>query len=295
MASSVSLPPESFPPGTSVQNGPGGLPQLRVVTPLCEGALYLHGAQVTGWTPAGSKPALWLSEAAQFEAGKAIRGGIPLCGPWFGPGIDGRCTPAHGWLRLHEWTLESVRLDGDDLVAVLTLDGREVDGGPLLARYEVRFGSELRCRLTLEALEPQTVELALHTYVAVSDIERVAVAGLEGIAFTERAGGDPVPGVETEPVRFLRGVDRIYRTSEPCGVVDLELDRVIVVSKEDSAATVVWNPGAEQAAALSDVSAEGWRRFVCVEAANVKDDAITLAAGERASCAMTLTVAEQDE
>lgn len=279
-----------LPDGASLVTGPGGFPQLRVVTAACSGQLTSYGAHVTGWSPAGTKPVLWTSSAAHYERGTAIRGGIPICAPWFGPGLSGDRTPAHGWMRTAMWELMSVVAEGEDIVATLLLDGRSIEGGgPLRARYDVRFGTTLRTQLSLTVDEPQVVETALHTYLAVGDVRRITLTGLEDAAFLVR-GEQAMTPAEGRALRFTGEVDRSYASTSPVRVADPDLQRVITVTKENSATTVVWNPGAEKSATLKDVPVGGWTGFVCVETANAGDAAVSLAAGQTLSMATQIAV-----
>ncbi len=264
--------------------------------------VYLHGAQVTGWVPSGGDPVLWLSPLSRYHANEAIRGGVPLCFPWFGGGPGDDLTPSHGPARLREWRLEAVTESSDHVEVVLALgrvgDGR-VTGGPLdalAAAYRVRLGRS-RLDLALEVRNssgvPVTFEEALHTYLAVSDVRAVAVEGLAGADYLDRRGGrDPVRQEESV-LRLGAETDRIYvGTTATVVVDDPGAARRLAVRKTGSASTVVWNPWAEKAAAMADLGA-GWPHMLCVETANVRRDAVTLAPGARHTMVAGLTVEDR--
>ncbi|MDO5697930.1 MAG: D-hexose-6-phosphate mutarotase [Dermatophilus congolensis] len=274
----------SLPAGVTLVEGNGGLPALRVSTASCEGEVYLLGAHVTAWTPTGAEPVLWMSEKSEFVAGKAIRGGVPICGPWFGPGKKGGLSPAHGWFRINEWKLASASAQGDDVTLVFTLDGAdaEVPEGAsrgVRAEYTVTFGSELGLSLTVTSDDALELEEALHTYLAVSDINDVTVEGLGGTRYVDKAPGGRAVNAQQGDLKFLRETDRVYAHDGSATVVDPGKGRRITVQKEGSGSTVVWNPWTAKAAAMADFGDDEWPGMVCLEVANALAKAVALEAG----------------
>ena len=277
----------ALPDSVSLTAGRGGLPVLRVDGPAARGEIYLHGATVTGWTPAGSSAVLWLGSASRFTHDTAIRGGVPICFPWFGARDGHPEAPSHGFARLSEWSLVSAEDDGQDVTVRLRLtDDEQTRASAWPHRFEAVytavFGSRLSLALRVTNLGDEAVifEEALHTYFDVRDIRAVEVSGLEGAAFHDRlAGPGPVSG-EPGPVRFRSETDRSYLdTSAPMAVHDARAGRSVVISKDGSAATVVWNPWIDKAAALSDFGDDDWKTMVCVEVCNISEAAIQLAPG----------------
>ena len=277
----------ALPSSVSLTTGRGGLPVLQVDGPAARGEIYLHGATVTGWTPAGSSPVLWLGSASRFADDSAIRGGVPICFPWFGARAGRPEAPSHGFARLSEWSLVAAQDDGRDVTLRLRLtDDEQTRASAWPHRFEavytVVFGSRLSLALQVTNLSDETVnfEEALHTYLEVRDIRAVEVSGLEGAAFHDRlAGPGPVCG-EPGPVRFRSETDRTYLdTRARTAVHDAQAGRSVVISKDGSAATVVWNPWIDKALALSDFGDDDWKTMVCVEVCNVGDAAIRLAPG----------------
>lgn len=255
--------------------GAGGLPRGIVSSSACEGEFYLHGAQVTRWRPGGHCEVLWLSPTANFEAGRAIRGGIPICFPWFGAHPDDRGNPSHGLARIRSWELRSSRRAGDAVEVEL-----ETDIEPWNCRLTASFGDVLTVALDVRNAgeTAATFEAALHTYLGVTDVEAVSLAGLEDAPFIDMAAGRAHREAEGVPLRPRGEVDRLY--PHHAGLVTVrDESRLIEVHGAGSRSTVVWNPGSERAAQLPDLG-EGWRRMVCVETANVADDHVTLSPGE---------------
>ena len=249
------------------------------------------GAHVLAWTPHDQLPVLWVSPLTVFEPGVPVRGGIPVVFPWFGAGAGGDRKPAHGFARTAEW--ERVGL-ADDLVESGRLEVRHrltnegFDSAPFSAELVSEFTRD-RLRVSLSVTNPGTedfsYEEALHTYLAVSDVTRISLEGLDGCSYLDKVDGSEQ--VQSGPVRFTGETDRVYSHTGDVVVDDPDWSRKIRVSKEGSAITVVWNPGAARGASMADV-AQYWPGFVCVEAANTGDRTVTVPAGETHTLTQTL-------
>jgi len=278
----------TLPPTVRLDTGQGGLPVLRLTAPGSTAEVYLHGAHVTSWVPAGQGPVVWLSSQSRFEAGSAIRGGVPICFPWFGARAGHPEAPQHGFARLSDWELVGARDEGDDVVVVLRLTdspATRASAWPYLfeATATIVVGTQLT--MTLQVANRDTTEFtfeeALHTYLAVGDVRSAEVTGLEGTDFVDRPSGpDPLPG-EPGPVRFTGPTDRIYlATTASTTVQDAGGGRWVTIDKDGSATTVVWNPWIDGARTMADLGDDEWTRMVCVETCNVRDDAVLLEPGQ---------------
>ena len=241
------------------------------------GELVLQGAQVTGWQPSGARPVIFLSPRAILAPAKAIRGGIPIVFPWFGPHPSDPRAPQHGFARTAPWRLDSAVQAADGVVLGLSL---AAEGFALT--YRVAFGSELLLSLTVRntSTTTATFEEALHSYFAVSDVERITVSGLEASGFIDKTADmrrcPPAGG----PLTFRKETDSVYLdVPDRLAINDSGWNRRIVIEKSGAASTIVWNPWPEKAAAMTDLGADNWRGFVCVETGNVADHRITLAPG----------------
>jgi D-hexose-6-phosphate mutarotase len=277
-----------LPASVRLETGRGGLPVLLVDGAAARAEIYLHGAHVTDWTPRGREPVLWVSSASRFTREAAIRGGVPICFPWFGAKAGHPELPSHGFARLSEWSFAGAQDDGEDVTVRLRLTDSDAAGASAWphrfeAVYTVTVGSRLSLALTVTNLDNEAVvfEEALHTYLDVRDIRATEVTGLEGTAFYDRlAGSGVVPG-EPGPVRFTALTDRIYvDTTAPTEVRDVETGTAVLISKDGSGTTVVWNPWADNARTLSDLGDDEWTRMVCVEVSNVRESVVRLAPGE---------------
>jgi len=261
--------------------GPSGLPIVVVRTPHGGATIFEHGAHVTSWVPAGSGQVLWLSSLAGYAPDVAIRGGVPICFPWFGsdPHGDG---PAHGYARLRDWTLERTTTDDDGAVSLLcTLPETLRRPNRLAASYRVTVGRALRLELTVRNADvvPATFEAALHTYLQVSDVRNVTVRGLEDAPYVDDVAGGAAHDATGEPLRLTGRTDRVYEQPGRVTVDDSGADRAIRVTSEGSTRAVVWNPWAELAAGMADMGEGEWTSMLCVETAAVGDGAITLPPG----------------
>ena len=277
-----------LPDTVRIEVGRGGLRRVVVNTPLAEAEIYLHGAHVTHFQPRGQKPVLFMSGKSSFEAGKPIRGGVPICFPWFGPRQDGRPGPAHGFARLTEWEFTRAETANDGAVEIgfrfvsskATLE--QWDGDFELS-YRVKVGGSLGLELRVRNTsgKPIRFEEALHTYLSVSDVRQVSIEGLAGTAYSDRVG---MPHEEVEgaaPIRITAETDRIYRnTQATCVVHDPGWKRQLVVEKTGSDATVVWNPWIAKAKAMPDFGNDEWPAMLCIETCNVREQVVTIAPGQ---------------
>jgi glucose-6-phosphate 1-epimerase len=288
----------TLPPTVSLDAGAGGLSRLTVANGLARAEIYLHGAHLTGWQPAGHAPVLWMSQASLWDAAKPIRGGVPICFPWFGPHATDRSAPAHGFARLMDWTLVEAQDDSSGatrLALQLTTPAAPPAAWPhaFEATYRVTVGSSLELTLTVRNAgeSPFSFEEALHTYFAVDDVRGIRIDGLEGADYLDKVGGTAQRNQGPEAIRFTGETDRVYLgTRAACTIHDPGARRQIVVRKDGSDATVVWNPWIDKARAMPDYGDGEWPGMVCVETANVHVHAVTLAPGAQHTLTAAIAV-----
>ena len=268
----------------------GGIVLLRIDNGLAQASISLQGGQVLSWQPRDqAQPVLWLSPRARFEPGKAIRGGIPVCWPWFGAHPLQADRPAHGIARISPWQIASSRDSADGTTEIcLRLD----TDAPLQAELRIAVGATLTVALTThnKSAQPCTLSEALHSYFHIGDIADIRVLGLEDGVYEDKVGS-PARRRQTGPIHFVGEVDRVYLgTRSRCVIEDGRLQRRIGIDKSGSATTVVWSPGPVKAAALADLGADAWRGMVCVESGNAGEDSLTLAPGASHTLSQTCSV-----
>jgi glucose-6-phosphate 1-epimerase len=266
----------SIPAAVEVGRDRHRLARLTISTPAADATLYLHGAHVTHYQPRGFPPVLFMSAASRFEPGQPIRGGVPVIFPWFGPHPTDPAAPAHGWARTSAWALENVAANDGGVEVVLSLRKNDFD-----VTYAVTIGRELRMELSVRntAASARRFEEALHTYLSVSDVRQVNVEGLAGREYVDKVDGMKRK-TQSGNVAITGETDRVYlSTPDPVTVHDPAAGRSLVISRHGSASTVVWNPWVEKAKKMPDFGDDEWPRMLCVETANVADNAVTLAPG----------------
>ncbi len=278
-------------PGLTFDAGPGGLTRASIHTDLCTGEMFLHGAHVAAFCPRGQREVLWMSKSSNYADGKAIRGGVPICFPWFAAHPTDRGAPAHGYARTRPWNLVDTIVNSDGSIRLEL--ATEIDEYEL--RFAAEFGELLLMTLTVElsqkATGPVMFEEALHTYLAVSDIQQIQITGLESHGYLDKVD----QGTQKPPAHAAITVqgecDRVYfNTDDTCVLHDPTWSRKIAVKKRNSRSTIVWNPWIDKSARMTDFGDDEWTGMVCIESANVGEDAILLAPGQRHEMSAAISV-----
>ena len=259
----------------SVRLSGSDYPIYKIDHPTCSARVSLHGAQVMEWCPAGETEVMYLSPDAVFKEGKAIRGGIPLCWPWFNAHPTDSQMPSHGIARTRFWELESVEETDDGVVIRF-----KVSQGKWHAITVISMGKVLK--VSLESLNPGADSIqvagALHAYFRVEDIAKIRIIGLDGAEYLDTVGGR-CRKQQNGDIEIPAEVDSIYDSSSSIRLVDEAMGRTILVEKSGSPSTVVWNPWIRKAAALGDLPNEDYRKFVCIEAAIANSKAVVVEPG----------------
>lgn len=272
------------------QLNPAPLPGVESHPGAGHYGVFDHGAQVWAWQPDGQpNPVIWLSSASDFEAGKPIRGGIPICFPWFGPGFKRDRTPPHGFVRTVAWRLESQHEAAGALDVRYLVDQTVTGEQPF---FSTDYRAELRARFASDALEvslrvenhddePFTIEEALHTYLAVSDVRSVTIDGLAGAPYLDKVANDTgFDNTQAGVLQLTGPTDRVFAHAGEVTLDDPGFARRLRLTTHGSANVVIWNPWADGAATIADIEDDDWPEFVCIEAANAYADAVTLLPGE---------------
>lgn len=248
-----------------------GLTRVKVCNAFCRGSAFLHGAHVCSYCPHGADELFFVSRNSQFQNDKPIRGGVPICFPWFGSKSGDDQAPSHGFARLMNWTFMEVLNDGEGTRLVF---GVELD--PFDVRYSVSFGSALTMSLEIanRSSSSQTFEAALHSYFRLQNARTARITGLEDSRFTDQlqAAEHDATG---QPIRFEEETDRIYHdNSSVIGLHDTDAGRKIMIDRQGSSSVVVWNPWIEKSKRMEDFGDDEWPSMCCIETANVRGSAI---------------------
>ena len=256
----------AIPGKLRIEAGESGLACAVIKTEQCLGRVYLYGAHVAAYQPVGHDPLLFVSPSSLFTEGKAIRGGVPICFPWFGPNMQDPSKPQHGYARTKLWALTDTAETDAGLALRL-----ETDIAPFHVCHDIVFGKHmtmtLRARNTSQS--QADFEAAQHTYFTVSDIKDIHIAGLEHTDYFDKTDDGKRKTQDSDPIRFTSETDRLYiDTEKTCVLTDPGLGRMISVKKTGSNSTVVWNPWIDKAKAMCDFGDNDWPGMVCIETAN---------------------------
>ena len=289
-------------PGVAkVRDGNGAMPRVEITSSSCEGEIYLHGAHVTSWKPAGAEEVLFLSSKSRWEEGQAIRGGIPICFPWFRGKADDAKAPAHGFVRTTAWQLEAIveseSENGSGVTVTMFTESNERTRrwwpGEFRLVHRVTFGFELRLELECSntGTAPFRFEEALHTYNRVADVHDVRLQGLEDVSYLDNIDSNKKK-TQSGDVAVVAQNDNAYlNTQKAVELLDPSGHRRIRLEKANSFTTVVWNPWREGAQGMRDLGDGEWTQFLCVEASNILSSAINLEPGQKHTVTAVISAA----
>jgi glucose-6-phosphate 1-epimerase len=284
-----------IPGRVTLLEGNGDLPKLEVKTEWSCAEIYLHGAHVTDFRLNHEPPILFLSQCSRFSATQPIRGGVPVIFPWFGP-REGE--PMHGFARLTDWDLhETIALPEGG--ASLRFSLPEVAGAGMWSQFSANYAVTVTDKLKLELIITNTsrdqqlsFDNCLHTYFTVGDISQVVIRGLKGATYLDKADNYAQKTEAPDEIVVSSEVDRTYLdTTATVEIIDRSLKRKILVEKNGSKSTVVWNPGIAKAQQMPDFGNDEFKQMVCVESGNVARNKITLAPGRSHVLSVTLSSA----
>ena len=249
--------------------------------------IALQGAHIATFQPRGEEPVIWLSPLAKFAPGKSIRGGVPICWPWFGPHKTDSKLPGHGYARTVPWEVLETRAlpDGSTFLrfGIVESDATRAQWPhPSTVQLEVTVGKALRVELITTNTGNAAFELgeALHTYFQISDVAKMTIRGLDSCAYLDKVQ-DFARFTQKDGIVIESEVDRVYvNTTADCVIEDKGLKRAIRIAKQGSMSTVVWNPWTEKADKMGDFGENGHRGMVCVESGNAMENVVALAPGE---------------
>ncbi len=269
-------------------SGAGGIAQVEIENKAAAAMISLQGAHLLSWIPAQQQEVIWLSEQASFVEGKSVRGGIPICWPWFGAHASEKNFPAHGFARTSLWqvidtkilsaaaTQITFQLQTNQLVKSI----QKMWSWPTQVEYRLTIAKTLMLELTTTNLSDEKISIgqATHTYFTVDDVTQTTVTGLDDKTYLDKPDGFKRK-IQSGPIRFDSEVDRIYLNTTENVTID-DQKRKIHISKQGSQSTIVWNPGHEVALKMGDLGCDGYLTMLCVESANAAEDIVQLLPGE---------------
>lgn len=268
--------------------GEGNIPVIEIQNQYASARISLQGAHLLSWQPVGEDEVIWLSTDANFAEAKSVRGGIPVCWPWFGAHEDNASYPAHGFARTVCWQVTGVRqLPAGEVQITFKLDTEQLADNykvmwpqASVAEYSLTIASTLTLELTTSNASEQaiTISEALHTYFNVEDVSITTVHGLDGIDYLDKPDGFKRK-TQAGDVSINSEVDRIYVNTSG-EVVIKDRKRKIHIKKQGSQSTIVWNPWKTLAEEMADLGEDGYLNMLCVESGNAADDTISIDAGK---------------
>jgi len=264
--------------------GYGGLPFIEINNKSATALISIYAAQVLSYQPIeAEEDLLFLSEQSCYEPGKAIRGGIPICWPWFGPDTQDVEGLSHGFVRNDYWAVVDVSaLSAFETKVTLNFTPSNLRDTPWPYKYalelEISIGNELGLELLTRNLGDQvfTITQAFHSYFKVGNICQVNILGLEGSEYLDKCDEDSQK-YQTELLTINTEVDRIYNGFENTLIIeDAALKRRIEIRSSSHKSTVVWNPWLIRSKELEDLAAEDYQSFLCLETGNIGSNHIEL-------------------
>ncbi len=271
----------------SIIEGEGGFPFIKIDNGTATALISIYAGQVLAYRPLSEcEDLLFLSGKAYYKEGKAIKGGIPVCWPWFGPDPEEKGRPGHGFVRNRPWALSGTEAtpEGETKVVLELTDNeetREIWPNAFQLLLEISVGTNLTVKLITRNTGDRSYSItqALHTYFKVGDIDRVKVLGLENLQYLDKADKG-LEKTQQDEVRISEEVDRIYTGVQGnLTIDDTDLGRQILISSIGSRTAVVWNPWAKIAADMADLGDDDYKQLICVETANTADEIVEIPSG----------------
>ncbi len=266
--------------------GKGGLSMIQVNSPKAKALISIHAGQVLSFKPANEpEDIMFLSEKAYYQDGKAIKGGAPVCWPWFGADPEGKERPGHGFVRNRPWNVlaTEVTANGDIKVTlglVDTHETREIWPQSFSLLQEIVVSDSLNLSLITRntGKEKFTITQAFHTYFKIGNIAQAKVLGLEGCDYIDKVGGGNDQKQQLGAVTIESEVDRIYLdVGNTLAIDDGVLNRRIQITSQGSKTAVVWNPWEKISKDMGDLEDADYQRLLCVETTNAANDVVEVA------------------
>jgi len=271
----------------SFKMGEGDIIVVEIQNQHASAKISLQGAHILSWVPTSEEEVIWLSKDATFAKGKSVRGGVPICWPWFGAHATEESFPAHGFARTVNWQVTKTEALDDGATSIYFStqainEHKKMWLADTSVEYQITVGKKLEMELITHnnGTSPVIIGQALHTYFNVGDVNKVLLHGLDDTVYFDKLEGFANKH-QHGPVVIDKEVDRIYlNTSNDCVIEDKVFKRNIIIIKCGSNSTVVWNPWQETADKMGDLGKKGYTKMLCVESCNAADDVVTIEVGK---------------
>ncbi|GLS91642.1 D-hexose-6-phosphate mutarotase [Psychromonas marina] len=281
---------DTVSPSISLQTDSNGFEFLIIEHDKLSAALTLHGGHLIHFQKTGQQPIIWLSKSAIFDKNKAIRGGVPICWPWFGPAGPelGEGLPAHGFARTSKWALDNVQESVEGVIIDLKLNSNNETLKLWPYEFELTLQITLNEQLKLELITenksdlPLTYRSALHTYLNISAPEAIHLSGLNKQFYNSLNN----KCLETGDTTLLidQAIDSIYKKANTeIMLKDQQFQQTLTIVNTGNDSEVVWSPWVEGAAAFADMPDNGYQTMLCIESAITQGDGQQVKAGEKHS------------
>lgn len=250
-----------------------GVPHLTICHPMFSAVISLFGGHLVSFIPTEKKETLWLAKQAIRDGSKAIRGGIPICWPWFGASPNWTdIDTQHGFVRNRQWLTTKILEDESEVAINLIPDDTdwpEYYQGINLA-LTFTFSTQVEIELTTVNNSNKELELsqAIHTYFATEDIDNTAILGLENTSYQDKLQNNKTV-LQTGKVFINNETDRIYLTNQESVVLENGNNRMTIAGQGHDS-IVIWNPWQQKAKDMSDFEDDGYISMICVEMANTR-------------------------
>lgn len=267
--------------------GKGGLPMIQVNSPKAKALISIHAGQVLSFKPNNEpEDVLFLSDKAYYQDGKAIKGGAPICWPWFGSDPEGKGRPGHGFVRNRPWNVVATeaKANGDIKITLGLVDTPEIQEiwlHSFVLTQEIIISDALNLSLITCNIgkEKFSITQAFHTYFKVGSIAQAKVLGLEGCRYIDKVDNS-AQKQQSGPVTISSEVDRIYLdVGNTLTIDDSALNRRIQITSQGSKTAVVWNPWEKISIEMADLEDADYQRLLCVETTNAANDVVEVAPG----------------
>ncbi len=287
-----------IPNAATFSIGQGSMTKLTLNTPHATAEVYLHGCTLTNYTPTHQQPIIFLSPTSHFKQEKAIRGGIPICFPWFAQNSDDPALPMHGIARTAQFTPTAITLENQCITATFefrsTPETHKIWPHQFHLKYQITLSDSLNIQMHVTNTDKQSFdfEQALHTYYNIANINAIEISGLEKQNHIDKTDHFKIKQFPSTSLKIEKFTDAVcLDTDKTCKIHDTGNNRSIAIKKKNSASTIIWNPWNKKTLEIADLENTCWEHFICLETANVDKNRISLSPNQSHTLSLDISAA----